>query len=198
MGPKITNFRGYEICRYTHRPNAPMHGILTIRSLHRLAFLFHSSACCRICTHFSWSRASASRNFVVISYFLYRFNGLGTELAEMTETAPGDGHASSAGSRGTSEKESPIDKVKQQIEDEMVQEGRRKFGNHLEEHVLDYFHNNPTNIEACLTTCIKVQTCSQLALRGLCDSIECNRQWVVCEDLVAAWTGMILQHLSSF
>ncbi|PNH07867.1 hypothetical protein TSOC_005642 [Tetrabaena socialis] len=37
-----------------------------------------------------------------------------------------------------------------------VQEGRRKFYNHLENTVLDYFHNNPVSIEACLSTCIKL------------------------------------------
>ncbi|GFR46270.1 hypothetical protein Agub_g7824 [Astrephomene gubernaculifera] len=37
-----------------------------------------------------------------------------------------------------------------------VQEGRRKFYSHLEDHVLDYLHNNPIHIEACLNTCIKL------------------------------------------
>ncbi|KAG2449156.1 hypothetical protein HYH02_005903 [Chlamydomonas schloesseri] len=37
-----------------------------------------------------------------------------------------------------------------------VQEGKRKFYDHLEDKVLDYFHNNPVNIEACVSTCAKI------------------------------------------
>ncbi|KAG2492041.1 hypothetical protein HYH03_009770 [Edaphochlamys debaryana] len=37
-----------------------------------------------------------------------------------------------------------------------VQEGRRKFYNQLEDHVLDYMHNNPVHIEGCLNTCVKL------------------------------------------
>ncbi|KAG2444558.1 hypothetical protein HXX76_001303 [Chlamydomonas incerta] len=37
-----------------------------------------------------------------------------------------------------------------------VQEGKRKFYDHLEDKVLDYFHNSPVNIEACVSTCVKI------------------------------------------
>lgn len=40
-----------------------------------------------------------------------------------------------------------------------VADGRRKVLSQLEDVVLDYFHNNPIHIEACLNTCIKVRFC---------------------------------------
>ncbi|GLI69438.1 hypothetical protein VaNZ11_014050 [Volvox africanus] len=51
---------------------------------------------------------------------------------------------------------SPTALAMQQINHQMVQEGRRKFSSHLEDSVLDYLHNNPINIEACLATCNKL------------------------------------------
>lgn len=44
----------------------------------------------------------------------------------------------------------------QQQHDAAVQEGRRKFASHLDDHVLDYLHNNAIHIEACLSTCAKI------------------------------------------
>ncbi|GLC36286.1 hypothetical protein PLESTF_001732400 [Pleodorina starrii] len=76
----------------------------------------------------------------------------------MTETSP---TRTSLGHAGLSaiarvDHESSIDIAKQKIDHQMVLEGRRKFSSHLEDRVLDYFHNNPINIEACLATCIKL------------------------------------------
>ncbi|GIL74704.1 hypothetical protein Vretimale_2338 [Volvox reticuliferus] len=68
----------------------------------------------------------------------------------MTETRAGN-TAAAGPNQG-----SPAELAKQQINHQMVQEGRRKFSNHLEDTVLDYLHNNPINIEACLATCNKL------------------------------------------
>lgn len=46
--------------------------------------------------------------------------------------------------------------VQQQHHDALVQEGKRKYSSYLEDHVLDYLHNNPIHIEACLSTCTKI------------------------------------------
>ena len=46
--------------------------------------------------------------------------------------------------------------LQQQHHDALVQEGKRKYSSFLEDHVLDYLHNNPIHIEACLSTCAKI------------------------------------------
>ncbi len=54
-----------------------------------------------------------------------------------------------------------------QLAAKQVADGRRKVLSQLEDVVLDYFHNNPIHIEACLSTCIKVRTCGHSRLRTL-------------------------------
>ncbi|EFJ46753.1 hypothetical protein VOLCADRAFT_105420 [Volvox carteri f. nagariensis] len=74
----------------------------------------------------------------------------------MTEISQGHISPSAAEKHTGSGHDSLIETAKQHIDQQLILEGRRKFSNHLEDHVLDYFHNNPINIEACLTTCIKL------------------------------------------